>query len=75
MENDAPRQIVPAAVPAFGRLFASLPLLLVLCKVAAVTVVGLIGAVIGAVIVRRCYGALLCGEITTRQTLAIPSKR
>lgn len=42
---------VPATFPDVRRLLASVSLLVILCKVAAVTVVGLVGAVIGAFIV------------------------
>lgn len=51
MENDALFWVLPASLPGFRWLLAAVSLLFILCKVAAVTVVGLIGAVVSAVVV------------------------
>ena len=51
MKSDAFSLILPAFFSCFRGLLTPLTLLLVLCKVTAVTVVGLISAVIGAVVV------------------------
>ena len=73
VKNNIPCKILPAAVPCLRRLLASLSLLLILCKVTAVTVVGLVGAVVGAVIVRRSHNALIWGDVTYRRSGCVQS--
>lgn len=47
----------------FWWLLASIPFFFILCKVTAVTVIGLVGAVVSAVIVWGCYDTLIWGGI------------
>ena len=60
METDDLGPIRPGPITGLGGLPAPpFPLFVVLCKVAAVTVVGLEGTVVGAVVVRGCNCTLI----------------
>lgn len=67
VKNNVLCRTLPAAISHFRWLFASLSFVIVLCKVTAVTVVGLISAVIGAVVVWRSYNTLIWEGIKHNQ--------